>query len=211
MTRLTPFVAFFLLGLVAAQTPGCKKEKHPKIDTWECTKKGGCKKNHNYLVIDASSHNIHQADHPELGCGNWGSAPNATVCPTEEECAKNCIIEGVSDYAKLGVTTQGGAMTLKQLKNGNTVSPRVYLLDENEHEYEMLKLTGRELSFDVDTSRLPCGMNGALYLSEMKANGGMSKLNPGGAYYGQGYCDAQCFTFPFVEGVVSTSTVLFGD
>ncbi|KAF2004669.1 glycoside hydrolase family 7 protein [Amniculicola lignicola CBS 123094] len=35
----------------------------------------------------------------------------------------------------------------------------------------------------------------------MKADGGKSKLNPGGAAYGTGYCDAQCFVTPFVEGV----------
>jgi hypothetical protein len=64
-------------------------------------------------------------------------------------------------------------------------------------------LTGQEFSFDVDVSKLPCGMNGALYLSEMKEDGGKSELNPGGAAYGTGYCDAQCFVTPWVEGVVS--------
>jgi len=49
-----------------------------------------------------------------------------------------------------------------------------------------------QLSFDVELSTLPCGMNGALYLSEMDMSGGMNEYNPGAAY-GGGYCDAQCF------------------
>nr|pir cellulose 1,4-beta-cellobiosidase (EC 3.2.1.91) isoform cbh1-4 - basidiomycete (Phanerochaete chrysosporium) (fragments) [Phanerodontia chrysosporium] len=39
-----------------------------------------------------------------------------------------------------------------------------------------------------------CGLNGALYLSAMDADGGMSKYpgNKAGAKYGTGYCDSQC-------------------
>ncbi|KFY04245.1 hypothetical protein V491_09418 [Pseudogymnoascus sp. VKM F-3775] len=202
MVRSLPYAALLCIGLVAAQTPGKIPEKHPKLDTWECTKKHGCKKQESYIVIDQASHPNYQLNEPSLNCGDWGSAPNVTVCPDEKTCAKNCIVEGIPDYSKVGVTTKGGNLFLKQLsQDGSVVSPRVYLLEKNQQEYEMLKLTGREFSFDVDTSKLPCGMNGALYLSEMDKKGGKSKLNPGGAYYGSGYCDAQCFTFPFVEGV----------
>ena len=92
------------------------------------------------------------------------------------------------------------AMTLYQLVDGQFRSPRVYLLDETKQNYEMLKLTGNEFTFDVDVSRLPCGMNSALYLSEMLADGGKSALNTGGANFGTGYCDAQCYTTPFING-----------
>lgn len=93
---------------------------------------------------------------------------------------------------------------MKQLRDdGSVASPRVYLLTPGEKEYELLKLTGNELAFDVDVTKLPCGMNGALYLSEMDASGGASALNTGGAAYGTGYCDAQCFVTPFVNGEVS--------
>jgi len=46
----------------------------------------------------------------------------------------------------------------------------------------------------VDVSNLPCGLNGALYFSEMPADGGKSKFtdNNAGANFGTGYCDAQC-------------------
>jgi len=46
---------------------------------------------------------------------------------------------------------------------------------------------------DVDVSNLPCGLNGAVYFSEMEADGGSSKFttNKAGAKYGTGYCDSQ--------------------
>ena len=51
----------------------------------------------------------------------------------------------------------------------------------------------QEFAFDVDVSNLNCGLNGALYLVEMDADGGMSyPTNDCGAEFGTGYCDAQC-------------------
>lgn len=91
---------------------------------------------------------------------------------------------------------------------GDYMSPRVYLLAEGEEKYEMLQLNGNEFSFDVDMSQLPCGMNSALYLSEMDAAGGRSDLNPAGAAFGTGYCDAQCGVKPFINGEVSISGTL---
>merc|ERR1712217_272401 len=44
----------------------------------------------------------------------------------------------------------------------------------------------------MGVSNLPCGLNGAVYFSEMDADGGKSSLNKAGAKYGTGYCDAQC-------------------
>lgn len=65
---------------------------------------------------------------------------------------------------------------------------------ENDDTYQMFNLTNSEFSFDVDVSKLPCGLNGALYFSAMDADGGMSKYdgNTAGAKYGTGYCDSQC-------------------
>lgn len=193
-----------LLQLAAAQTLGKSPEVHPRLRTWKCTHREGCVPQTSQIVLDELAHPIHQLNDPSLGCGNWGSAPNVTVCPNEETCYENCVVEGISDYADYGVYTRDDSMSLHQLnKAGVDVTPRVYLLDEDGREYDMLKLTGNELSFDVDVSKLPCGMNGALYLTEMRETGGRSHLNPGGAAYGSGYCDAQCYTYPFIEGVVS--------
>ena len=52
---------------------------------------------------------------------------------------------------------------------------------------------GMQFTFDVDVSKLPCGLNGALYFVQMDADGGKAKYptNTAGAKYGTGYCDAQ--------------------
>jgi cellulase len=176
-------------------------EVHPKLTTWECTKAGGCKMKDTSVVLDSASHWIHQKDNQALGC-SAGNLPNATVCPDLATCQKNCVIEGISDYTGHGVFASGSALTLKMLNpDGSSASPRVYLLAEGGEEYQMMQLTGKEFTFDADVSKLPCGMNGALYHVEMEANGGASSLNTGGAAYGTGYCDAQCFTTPFINGV----------
>ena len=71
----------------------------------------------------------------------------------------------------------------------------------------MFKLGNKEFSFDVDVSTLECGMNGSVYFSEMEADGGKSKYpnNKGGAKYGTGYCDAQCFQLPFIYGEANSN------
>jgi cellulase len=202
MARLAIPLSLALLQLAAAQKPGPGPEVHPKLTTFRCNVKDGCTEQTNYIVLDSLAHPVHQVN-STYGCGNWGSKPNATACPTKEACAENCIMDGIADYSKVGVTTDGTKLRLQHILSGQVVSPRVYLLDSTEQKYEMLKLTGNEFTFDVDATKLPCGMNSALYLSEMEATGAKSALNPGGAYYGTGYCDAQCYTTPFVNGLVS--------
>ena len=196
-------LALSLMGFATAQTPGSAPEVHPKLQTWKCTMSGGCIEQTSAIVLDVLSHPVHQLENTNLGCGEWGSSPNVTVCPDASTCAKNCIVEGIQDYTNYGVKTTGDSLYMKQLRDdGSVASPRVYLLAPNEKEYELLQLTGSEFTFDVDVSKLPCGMNGALYLSEMAASGGSSELNTGGAAYGTGYCDAQCFVTPFINGEV---------
>lgn len=190
-----------LLGLASGQHVGDQPEVHPKLTTWECTVADGCTQKNSAIVLDSLAHPVYQVNAPEYGCGSWGNPPNATACPDAETCQENCVMQGVSDYSKYGVSTDGPRLRLDMLSDdGSVYSPRVYLLSEDEQTYEMLQLAGKELTFTVDVSRLPCGMNGALYLSEMPADGGLSELNKAGAYYGTGYCDAQCYTTPFVGG-----------
>ncbi|KAM0433391.1 hypothetical protein ACHAPT_004269 [Fusarium lateritium] len=202
MASLSLLLFGVLAQLAAGQTPGNTTEVHPRLDTFRCTVLGGCKKHTNYIVVESSQHPIHQARNG-LPCGNWGERPNRTACPDAATCAKNCIIEGVPDYQVQGISTSGSEIRLQQVRNNMVVSPRVYLLDENKQEYDMIYLTGSELTFDVEMSKLPCGMNSALYLSEMLRDGGksLSPHNKAGAYYGTGYCDAQCFVTPFINGV----------
>ena len=40
---------------------------------------------------------------------------------------------------------------------------------------QVFSLLGKEFTFDVDVSNLPCGLNGALYFVSMDADGGMAK------------------------------------
>lgn len=192
-----------LLGFsVLAQTPIGEADDHPKITTYRCTTADGCKEATNYLVLDSASHGIYQAA-SGASCGDWGNGPDPTACPSEEECAKNCVMNRVQDYSSIGVTTKDDELLMEQIVDGRVVSPRIYLLNEAKDKYEMLKLTGQELSFDIDSTHLPCGMNSALYMGEMLDDGGKSDLNPGGATWGTGYCDAQCYVTPFINGVVS--------
>jgi cellulose 1,4-beta-cellobiosidase len=59
----------------------------------------------------------------------------------------------------------------------------------------------REFTFDVDVSNLPCGLNGALYFSQMSSDGDKGGHNQAGAKYGTGYCDAQCpHDMKFIKG-----------
>lgn len=180
-------------------------EVHPALTTYRCTNKGGCVERNTTIVLDEFFRNIHYVNDTGISCGTY-AALNTTLCPTVEACAQDCALEGV-DYAANGVQTDGDALTMNQfvkLANGtyNSVGPRAYLLDVGGQDYELFKMLNMEISFDVDVSKLVCGMNGALYLTEMEASGGRSALNPAGASYGTGYCDAQCSRLAWINGVV---------
>jgi cellulase len=202
------FLAAALLGLATAQRLGTIPEVQPNLTTWKCTKAGGCKALNTGIVIDALRHNIHQTD-SSASCGDRNNPLNRTVCPDKETCAQNCVLDGIQNYTTQAVFTEGDRLRLDMFNpNGEYMSPRVYLLAEGREEYEMLHLNGNEFSFDVNMSQLPCGMNSALYLSEMEADGGRSQLNAAGAAHGTGYCDAQCPVKPFINGEVSLTTTL---
>lgn len=186
-----------LLGRVSAQQLGQTPEVHPSLTTYKCTTAGGCVAQDTSIVIDWNYHWFHQKD-------------GITPCANSAGLDPSCVIEGAS-YDSIGVKTSGASLTLNQyvLDNGTyrNSSPRVYLLDPDGENYDMLKLLGQEISYDVDGSALVCGENGALYLSEMDASGGRSATNPGGAAYGAGYCDAQCPISSWFNGTVNTGNL----
>ncbi|OAA66765.1 Glycoside hydrolase, family 7 [Niveomyces insectorum RCEF 264] len=197
--------ALLLLGAgaaVAQQIGTAVPEVHPKLPTMFCTTAGGCRSMQTSVVTDALSRSLHAVGQPDVAC----SVTNRTQCPDPATCSQNCALEGV-DYAAMGVSTTGSAMTLR-LFNGSgatakTLSPRVYLLADDDKTYQLFKLVNQELTYDVDISKVGCGVNGALYLSEMDASGGRSAANPAGAQYGTGYCDAQCFNTTFINGLAN--------
>jgi cellulase len=184
---------------VIAQQPGNIPEVHPALTTYKCTTEGGCVAQETSLVIDWGAHKLETVNGSSCPVGS-----TSAVCSDGVSCNENCVVQGF-DYEAGGVTTDGDVLTLHQYVptgNGtyNHASPRVYLLDPNGEDYANVQLTNQELSFDVELSTLPCGMNGALYLSEMDMSGGRNEYNPGAAY-GGGYCDAQCFsTSPWYVG-----------
>lgn len=201
-------LGLLLASQAAAQGVGNTLETHPKLATEKCTVQGGCVRQNTSIVLDASFHTLRESNGTAL-CGGYGAGLSKQLCPDHEACARNCVFDG-ADYEASGVTVDDeSSITLRMYMprgdggNLTTVSPRVYLLDEQGEDYEVLFVKKGEISFDVDVSNLVCGMNGALYLAEMNKTGARSALNPAGAKYGTGYCDAQCPTLPFIDGVVS--------
>ncbi|KAF7164017.1 hypothetical protein CNMCM5623_008656 [Aspergillus felis] len=208
MARTLAATALVLLPLVTAQQIGSVAENHPQLTTYRCGSQGGCVAQSTSVVLDIGAHWIHQSG-TQTSC-TTSSGLDPSLCPDKVTCSQNCVVEGITDYSSFGVQTTGDAMTLRQyeVQNGQitTLRPRVYLLAEDGTNYSKLQLLNQEIAFDVDASKLPCGMNGALYLSEMDASGGRSTLNPAGATYGTGYCDAQCFNpGPWINGEANTA------
>ncbi|CZR67134.1 related to cellulose 1,4-beta-cellobiosidase [Phialocephala subalpina] len=208
MSRKFLLSASLLFAYVFAQQPGTiTPEVHPSLISQKCTKAGGCKAVNTSIVLDASFRWLHNVG-GSTNCVNGGF--NTSFCPDVATCAKGCAVEGV-DYSTYGIKTQGDSLTLNLFKQQNNVtteaSPRVYLL-ANDTTYDLLMLLNQELTFDVDVSKVPCGINGALYLSEMDATGKASDLNQAGAKYGTGYCDAQCPKNTFVNGLPNINGTL---
>ncbi|KAK4182055.1 putative endo-beta-1,4-glucanase celB [Podospora australis] len=206
-TSLSTLLIFLFSCLGKAQHIGTLvPERHPSFPTQLCTASEECTTRQTFLVADALTRHFHAISDPSISCASFETISNATLCPDAATCAKNCALEGV-EYGSKGVSAVGSAVTMRQyLFDGTThrsVSPRLYLLAEGGEEYEMLRLLNQELAVDVDVSQLGCGMNGAVYLSEMEVTGNRDEErgNTAGAGYGVGYCDAQCFnTVSWING-----------
>ncbi|EPE09822.1 endo- -beta-glucanase [Ophiostoma piceae UAMH 11346] len=205
------FTSLLGLGLaVAAQQVGNNTiEVHPRLTTWRCTHAGGCTPRNTAVVLDANYRWIHTVGGYQNCNGADGNSLDKTLCPDAATCARNCALEG-TNYTATGIYTSSpnatsSSLTLDMYVNGQGSSPRVYLLGEDDNSYESLQLNNAEFTFEVDMSQLPCGMNGALYLSEMSMSGGKSSYNRAGAAMGTGYCDAQCPIGKFINGEANTN------
>jgi cellulose 1,4-beta-cellobiosidase len=201
----TAFAFASLLVAARAQLAGTNTaEKHPALTVSKCTA-SGCTTSAQSITIDANWRWLHA----KTGYTNCytGNAWNATICPDGEKCAANCALDGADYSATYGITTTGNALKLNFVTKASqtNIGSRTYLM-ASDTKYQMFQLLGQEFTFDVDVSGLPCGLNGALYFSEMDEDGGMAKYptNEAGAKYGTGYCDAQCpQDIKFINGVVS--------
>lgn len=156
------------------------------------------------MTLDANWRWTHRTD----GATNCytGDSWDAKSCPDGKTCAANCALDGAEYASTYGITTPSdGALQLgfvTKNSNGQNVGSRTYLM-ASESEYRMFNLLNQEFTFDVDVSKLPCGLNGAVYFAEMDADGGMAKFdgNKCGAKYGTGYCDSQCpHDIKFING-----------
>ena len=110
-----------------------------------------------------------------------GNSWDSQFCPDPATCSKNCAVDGV-DQNDLGGTygihaVGSDGVSLKLVTQGpysRNVGSRLYLLDSSGQKYKKLQLLNKEFTFTVKASDLDCGLNGALYLVEMDADGGMS-------------------------------------
>ncbi|KAI0009692.1 glycoside hydrolase family 7 protein [Xylariaceae sp. FL0662B] len=191
---LSLVVSAAFLGLASAQAVGDQTaESHPKLTFKTCTSGGSCTETNGEVTIDSNWRWIHGLEGTE-NCydGNeWTSE-----CSGADDCATNCAIEGADYDTTYGASTSGDALTLKfvtEHEYGTNIGSRFYLM-ESEDTYQTFTLRDNEFAFDVDLSTVDCGLNAALYMVAMEADGGMSSYpsNKAGAKYGTGYCDAQC-------------------
>ena len=199
-------LASFLVASVAGQQVGTLvPEVHPTMPMQTCVKGGTCTTQATTVVLDANWRWLHDASGNNCYTGNTWST---TACPDPVTCAKNCALDGAQYASTYGITTSGNALTL-DFVTGSNVGSRTYLLASSS-EYQIFKLLNQEFTFTVDVSNLPCGLNGALYFSQMAANGGASSTNLAGPAYGTGYCDSQCpQDIKFINGAVGHSLSLF--
>ncbi|KAF2032752.1 exoglucanase-like protein 1 precursor [Setomelanomma holmii] len=196
MYRTLALASLSLFGAARAQQVGTSQsETHPTLSWQTCTGTGGtsCTTKSGSIVLDSNW----RWSHVTSGYTNCfdGNTWNTTSCPDGASCAKNCAIDGADYSGTYGISTSSNALSLKFVTKGqysSNVGSRTYLM-ETDTKYQMFNLIGKEFTFDVDVSKLPCGLNGALYFVEMASDGGLNKgNNKAGAKYGTGYCDSQC-------------------
>lgn len=190
---------------VSAQQVGTNTaETHPALTWYKCTSPSACTAQNGKITLDANWRWTHlTTGYTNCYTGNaWDTSVGDGA-----SCAQKCALDGADYSGTYGITTSGNALTLKFVtpnSNGKNVGSRVYLMSDDS-TYNVFKMLGQEISFDVELSGLPCGLNGAVYFSEMAADGGMSAYpnNKAGAKYGTGYCDSQCpRDLKFINGEV---------
>lgn len=192
----------FLLGAGAQQVGTLNAENHPALTIQKCASGGTCTDENDSIVLDANWRWLHSTS-GSTNCYT-GNTWDATLCPDAATCTANCALDGADYAGTYGITSSGDSLKLSFV-TGSNVGSRTYLMD-SETTYKEFALLGNEFTFTVDVSKLPCGLNGALYFVPMDKDGGMSKYptNKAGAKYGTGYCDAQCpQDMKFVNGTVS--------
>ncbi|TVY27219.1 putative 1,4-beta-D-glucan cellobiohydrolase, partial [Lachnellula hyalina] len=176
-------------------------ETHPSL-TWQtCTAPGSCTDKAGKVVLDANWRWLHSTS-GSTNCYT-GNTWDTTLCPDDATCTQNCAVDGADYTSTYGATASGSSLKLDFVTNGGSspnIGSRFYLMSDDS-TYETFNMLNQEFTFDVDVSNLPCGLNGALYMVNMPADGGLSDTNKAGAAYGTGYCDSQCpRDLKFIDG-----------
>lgn len=146
------------------------------------------------LTIDSNWRRVHLKNDDTKSCFNETGLWN---CLDYKTCIDTCLIDGITmpewkesfnieiihenDSSKV----QLGLPSSRDAKSG----PRLLLLDESQRKYQPFNLLNKKVSFTVDTSKVGCGLNGALYFTNMDLINNIS--DAAGPSYGMGYSDAQ--------------------
>nr|CCA94937.1 putative glycoside hydrolase family 7 [uncultured eukaryote] len=204
--ELTLLTLLSLACLANGQGVGSfSQEVHLPLPMQSCTS-SGCATQTTSVVLDSNWRWLH-ANNDYTNCYT-GNTWNQQLCPNAQTCTANCALEGIDQgqwASTYGISVSGNSLRLNFVtpnSNGKNVGSRVYLM-VSDTRYYMFQLKNREFAVTIDSSRLVCGLNGALYFVEMEADGGMASFptNRAGAKYGTGYCDAQCpHDMKFISG-----------
>ncbi|KAJ8093487.1 Esterase/lipase/thioesterase [Marasmius tenuissimus] len=200
-------LALLAIGVAGQQAGTLTTETHPKMSWQKCTAGGSCTTQQGSVTLDSNWRWTHSTS----GSNNCytGNSWDTSLCPNGQTCARNCAVDGADYSGTYGITTSGNQLNLRFVTNGpysKNVGSRVYLMDPSDSKYQQFDLRNQEFTFDVDMSKLPCGLNGALYFVSMDADGGLAKSadNKAGAKFGTGYCDTQCpHDIKFINGVAN--------
>merc|ERR1712060_900112 len=158
------------------------------------------------VTLDANWRWLHHSNSTD-NCYE-GDQWDSTLCSDPLQCARDCVLEGVSlerYQSTYGIEQIENGVKLNFVTDhadGTNVGSRLYMLDESGEKYKMFYLKNREFAMTFDVSHAFCGMNGAMYFVEMDQEGGKGLgANAAGAAYGTGYCDAQCpHDIKFISG-----------
>lgn len=136
----------------AQQAGSLTAEKHPPLTVSTCTS-SGCTSKAQSVVLDSNWRWTHSTS-SSTNCYT-GNTWDATLCPNGVTCAANCALDGADYTSTYGIKTSGNALSL-QFKTGSNVGSRVYLMDDQDKNYQMFNLKNQEFTFDVDVSQLEC-------------------------------------------------------
>lgn len=158
--------ALALSSVVNGQQAGTlTAEKHPPLTVSTCTS-SGCTAKTQSIVLDGNWRWLHSTS-GSTNCYT-GNTFDKTLCPDGATCAANCALDGADYPGTYGIKASGNSLSL-QLKTGSNVGSRVYLMDEQDKNYQMFNLKNQEFTFDVDVSKIGCKYS-TLDLSTSTAN-----------------------------------------